>query len=102
MAKCHVHVNVQLPLPLSLYLYLDLTRMYNLVLRIPNGMIKLKERFGQHVQTQGLAAVEKCGEAALNVSDGAVGSILLKRTQVSACPTHISPKLVLWVGGHVT
>ena len=46
----------------------DLTRMYNLVLRIPNGMSALKARFGSHVQAQGLAAVEKCGEAALNVS----------------------------------
>lgn len=44
----------------------DLTRMYTLVLRIPNGMSALKTRFGSHVQSQGLAAVEKCGEAALN------------------------------------
>ena len=27
------------------------------------------------------------------------GSFLPKRTQVSACPTPISPKLILWVGG---
>ena len=44
--------------------------MYNLVLRIPNGMSALKTRFGAHIQAQGLAAVEKCGEAALSVRGG--------------------------------
>ena len=45
----------------------DLSRMYQLVSRIPNGLGELKNRLESHIWTQGLTALEKCGEAALNV-----------------------------------
>ncbi|KAI0240880.1 Cullin-1 [Lamellibrachia satsuma] len=44
----------------------DLSRMYQLVSRIPNGLGELKNRLESHIWTQGLTALEKCGEAALN------------------------------------
>lgn len=49
----------------------DLGRMYNLVSRITDGLGELKKLLETHIHNQGLAAIEKCGEAALNV--GAVG-----------------------------
>lgn len=51
----------------------DLGRMYNLVSRITDGLGELKKLLETHIHNQGLAAIEKCGEAALNV--GAVGLI---------------------------
>lgn len=50
----------------------DLGRMYNLVSRITDGLGELKKLLETHIHNQGLAAIEKCGEAALNV--GALGS----------------------------
>uniref|UniRef100_A0AAR2KPS1 Cullin-1 n=1 Tax=Pygocentrus nattereri TaxID=42514 RepID=A0AAR2KPS1_PYGNA len=44
----------------------DLGRMYNLVSRITDGLGELKKLLETHIYNQGLAAVEKCGEAALN------------------------------------
>lgn len=46
----------------------DLGRMYNLVSRIQDGLGELKKLLETHIHNQGLAAIEKCGEAALNVS----------------------------------
>ena len=46
----------------------DLGRMYNLVSRIQDGLGELKKLLETHLHNQGLAAIEKCGEAALNVS----------------------------------
>lgn len=46
---------------------LDLGRMYNLVSRITDGLGELKKLLETHIHNQGLAAIEKCGEAALNV-----------------------------------
>lgn len=46
----------------------DLGRMYNLVSRITDGLGELKKLLETHIYNQGLAAIEKCGEAALNVS----------------------------------
>lgn len=54
---------------------LDLGRMYNLVSRITDGLGELKKLLETHIHNQGLAAIEKCGEAALNV--GAVGQTCL-------------------------
>lgn len=41
--------------------------MYNLVSRITDGLGELKKLLETHIHNQGLAAIEKCGEAALNV-----------------------------------
>ena len=46
----------------------DLGRMYQLVSRIQDGLGELKTLLETHIYNQGLAAVEKCGDAALNVS----------------------------------
>lgn len=43
--------------------------MYNLVSRITDGLGELKKLLETHIYNQGLAAIEKCGEAALNVSN---------------------------------
>lgn len=45
----------------------DLGRMYNLVSRITDGLGELKKLLETHIHNQGLAAIEKCGESALNV-----------------------------------
>ena len=46
----------------------DLGRMYMLVSRIVDGLGELKTLLETHIYTQGQAAIERCGEAALNVS----------------------------------
>jgi cullin 1 len=45
----------------------DLGRMYSLVARIPDGLGELRSLLEQHIYTQGLEAIEKCGESAVNV-----------------------------------
>lgn len=45
----------------------DLGRMYNLVSRITDGLGELKKLLETHIHNQGLAAIEKCGDSALNV-----------------------------------
>ncbi|MGH0152779.1 UNVERIFIED_CONTAM: hypothetical protein FKN15_039671 [Acipenser sinensis] len=47
-----------------------LGRMYNLVSRITDGLGELKKLLETHIHNQGLAAIEKCGEAALNQACG--------------------------------
>ena len=42
--------------------------MFLLVSRVPKGLEELRDRFENHVHSQGLAAVEKCGETAMSVS----------------------------------
>ncbi|XP_051542699.1 cullin-1-like [Myxocyprinus asiaticus] len=44
----------------------DLGRMYNLVSRITDGLGELKKLLESHIHNQGLAAIEKCGDSALN------------------------------------
>ncbi|CAJ0944225.1 unnamed protein product [Ranitomeya imitator] len=44
----------------------DLGRMNNLVSRIQDGLGELKKLLATHIHNQGLAAIEKCGEAAQN------------------------------------
>ncbi|NXY71834.1 CUL1 protein, partial [Glareola pratincola] len=46
----------------------DLGRMFFFVSRIQDGLGELKKLFFTHIHNQGLAAIEKCGEAALNAS----------------------------------
>uniref|UniRef100_G1KPA4 Cullin family profile domain-containing protein n=1 Tax=Anolis carolinensis TaxID=28377 RepID=G1KPA4_ANOCA len=67
----HLFSSIKLLYSQSLYLYLstyfsDLGRMYNLVSRIQDGLGELKKLLETHIHNQGLAAIEKCGEAALN------------------------------------
>lgn len=45
----------------------DLGRMYQLVSRIPDGLGELKGLLERHINNQGLVAIEKLGEEALNV-----------------------------------
>ena len=51
-----------------LLLFLDLGRMYNLVARIPDGLGQLRTLLENHITSQGLNALEKCGDQAFNVS----------------------------------
>uniref|UniRef100_A0A2M4BET4 Cullin-1 n=1 Tax=Anopheles marajoara TaxID=58244 RepID=A0A2M4BET4_9DIPT len=44
----------------------DLGRMYSLVARIKAGLHELKEILETHIHNQGLAAIEKCGDSAVN------------------------------------
>ncbi|KAF4526090.1 hypothetical protein B566_EDAN007584 [Ephemera danica] len=45
----------------------DLGRMFSLVARIPDGLGELRSLLEQHIFAQGLEAIEKCGESAVNV-----------------------------------
>ncbi|KAF2895631.1 hypothetical protein ILUMI_10541 [Ignelater luminosus] len=54
----------------------DLGRMYSLVARIPDGLGELRSLLEQHIASQGLAAIEKCGEAAHNDPKVYVNTIL--------------------------
>ena len=42
--------------------------MYSLVSRVPVGMVELRKKFESHVHSQGLSAIEKCGDTVINVS----------------------------------
>lgn len=42
--------------------------MYQLVSRIQDGLGELRSFLETHIYNQGLAAIEKCGETAVNVS----------------------------------
>ena len=42
--------------------------MYSLVSRVPVGMAELRKKFECHVHSQGLSAIEKCGDTVVNVS----------------------------------
>ncbi|XP_078035139.1 cullin 1 [Augochlora pura] len=44
----------------------DLGRMYQLATRIPNALGELRSHLESHIANQGLAAIDKCGEAASN------------------------------------
>ena len=46
----------------------DLGRMYQLVSRIPDGVTELKRLLENHINNQGLAAIEKLGDESVNVS----------------------------------
>ena len=54
----------------------DLARMYQLVLRIPNGLVELKKRLETHIYSQGISAIEKCGETTLTDPKVYVNTIL--------------------------
>eukprot|EP00794_Sanderia_malayensis_P003072 gene3072-3536_t len=44
----------------------DLGRMYNLVYRIPHGLDNLKELLEEHIHSQGLKALDMCGDSAIS------------------------------------
>ncbi|XP_076038245.1 cullin 1 isoform X2 [Oratosquilla oratoria] len=44
----------------------DLARMYQLVSRIPDGLRELRTLLEQHIANQGLAAIDRCGDAAVS------------------------------------
>lgn len=46
---------------------MDLGRMYQLATRIPNALGELRSHLESHIANQGLAAIDKCGDAASNV-----------------------------------
>ena len=46
----------------------DLGRMYQLVARIPDGLGELRNLLETHIASQGLTAIDKCGDSANNVS----------------------------------
>ena len=45
----------------------DLARMYDLVFKVPDGLTRLKELLEAYICNQGLEAIEKCCDAAINV-----------------------------------
>lgn len=45
----------------------DLGRMYNLVHSIPEALVQLRSILESHIVTQGLVAIDRCGEAAVSV-----------------------------------
>lgn len=61
---------------MMLNIFADLLRMFVLVARVPKGLDELRDRFENHVHSQGVAAVEKCGETALNVRNCTVLTVL--------------------------
>merc|ERR1711970_897449 len=54
----------------------DLGRMYQLVSRIPDGLGELRNLLENHITNQGLAAIEKLGQEALNEPKIYVSTIL--------------------------
>lgn len=54
----------------------DLGRMYQLVLRISNGLGELKLRLESHIWAQGLSAIENVGETAIQDPKAYVNTIL--------------------------
>lgn len=61
--------------------------MYNLVSRITDGLGELKKLLETHIHNQGLAAIEKCGDAALNVSSSHLrqGTLTMINTMLLIC-----------------
>ena len=41
--------------------------MYNLTARVPDALGMLKQLLEEHIYSQGLSTIEKCGETAINV-----------------------------------
>lgn len=63
--------------------FVDLARMYQLVSRIQDGLGELKSLLEKHIWQQGLQAIEKCGESALNVSSHHKGGLRSPRSYSS-------------------
>uniref|UniRef100_A0A1B6KV81 Cullin-1 n=1 Tax=Graphocephala atropunctata TaxID=36148 RepID=A0A1B6KV81_9HEMI len=54
----------------------DLQRMYELVSKIPDGLTELRNLLELHIANQGLEAIEKCGDSAVNDPKVYVSTIL--------------------------
>jgi len=48
----------------------DLGRMYQLVSRIQDGLGELKSLLEAHIYNQGVAAIDKCGDAVRGLQEG--------------------------------
>lgn len=70
--------------------YTDLGRMYDLVARIPEGLTELKNVQENHILEQGRSALEKCGDAAINVSSLNMWKITPSRRYVLAIGSTLS------------
>lgn len=62
----------------------DLGRMYDLVSRIPDGLAELRNLLELHIANQGLKAIDKCGESAVNDPKVYVSAILGVHKKFSA------------------
>ncbi|XP_074652413.1 cullin-1-like [Tubulanus polymorphus] len=62
----------------------DLGRMYQLVSRIQDGLGELKNLLESHIHSQGLSAIEKCGESAINDPKTYVQTILAVHKKYNA------------------
>ncbi|XP_065839119.1 cullin-1-like [Oscarella lobularis] len=62
----------------------DLSRMYSLCARLPDGLLKLKELLESHIFNQGLAAIARCEETAMNDPRVYVQTILDSHQKYSA------------------
>ncbi|XP_065332352.1 cullin-1 isoform X1 [Cloeon dipterum] len=62
----------------------DLGRMYSLVARIADGLGVLRTLLEQHIYTQGLEAIEKCGESAVNDPKVYVSTVLAVHKKYNA------------------
>lgn len=58
--------------------------MFQLVSRIPDGLGELKTLLEQHIQSQGLAAIERCDQQAVNDPKLYVTTILTVHKRYSA------------------
>lgn len=45
----------------------DIERMYQLVTRVPHGLNEMRNIMETHILNQGVAAIAKCGDSAINV-----------------------------------
>ena len=52
---------------LFLIIIQDLARMYDLVSKVPEGLTELKRLLELYIYNQGMEAIEKCCDAAINV-----------------------------------
>ncbi len=80
-------------------MFSDLGRMYQLVSRIQDGLGELKSLLESHIFNQGLAAIEKCGESAINVSASEIGymtSVPQKCVFYNLCNCHTKRRISRW------
>jgi cullin 1 len=59
-------------------LIIDLSRMYGLLSRIPNGLEPLRKRFEEHVKKAGMDAVEKVIPAKGAVNEAGKAELLVR------------------------
>ena len=57
--------------------FLDLARMYDLVAKIPDGLVELKRLLETYIYNQGMEAIEKCCDASINVNQSSQVHLIL-------------------------